>query len=104
VESSHQPHNKVDAQVKRKEAPPEDERSQALAIWGMVLGLLGLTGLLTFVCAIPGFIISIIALKKISKYPSKYKGKGMAITGLVVSSGLLLSLFVFMIVILPLYF
>ena len=52
------------------------------ALTGMICGILGLL-VTPFLFATLGVIFSGIGLNKIKKNPEKYKGKGMAITGLV---------------------
>jgi|ERR1019366_574079 hypothetical protein len=52
--------------------------------WAAIAGLAcGILGFFTIITSIPAIVFSIIALSKIKKNPDKYKGKGMAIAGLV---------------------
>lgn len=64
--------------------PPQGQGSQALAIAGMVLGIISLvcccTGYIALVIGIVGFVLSLISL--IQKKP----GKGMAIAGIICSA------------------
>jgi type II secretory pathway pseudopilin PulG len=59
---------------------------KGLALWSMILGILGLP---TVGCAVVGaltsIVLGIVALSKASKNPTEYGGKGMAITGIVTS-------------------
>ncbi|MCE5339828.1 MAG: DUF4190 domain-containing protein [Planctomycetaceae bacterium] len=62
--------------------PPEIAKTSKLAIWSFVLSLMGL---FTFmVTALPAIICGIIGLVKISKSNGRLRGKGYAITGIVV--------------------
>lgn len=65
---------------------PNTEPRKGLALWSMILGILGLP---TVGCALVGAITSIVlgimALSKANKNPAEYGGKGMAITGIVTS-------------------
>ncbi len=57
-----------------------------LAVWSLVLGILGFfTFGLLGVGAVVGTILGIIALSRANKNPARYGGKGMAIAGLVLS-------------------
>jgi type II secretory pathway pseudopilin PulG len=79
--------------------PPSDSRYQAggrggfngqvkkgLAICALVLGIINLFSLgILGIGAIVGIILSIVALSKIKRDPSRYGGKGFAIAGLITS-------------------
>jgi uncharacterized paraquat-inducible protein A len=61
--------------------PPEIFKTSRLAVWSFVLSLFGL---FTFmVTAMPAIICGIVSLVKISKSNGRLKGKGYAITGIV---------------------
>lgn len=61
--------------------PPEIFKTSKLAVWSFVLSLFGL---FTFmVTALPAIICGIVSLVKISKSNGRLKGKGYAITGIV---------------------
>ncbi len=62
--------------------PPEISKTSKLAVWSFVLSLFGL---FTFmVTALPAIICGIVGLVKISKSNGRLRGKGFAITGIVV--------------------
>lgn len=66
-------------------------KTSRLAIASLVVGLFGMMPFSPF--SIFGLILPILALKKIKKYPSKVKGRGIAIAGLVLSCiGIILSI------------
>jgi len=72
--------------VKRNE--PEKPPSNDLAIISFVLGIGAVLLLFSFLVffpalALPALILGIIALHKIKKYPEKYRGKGFAISAVV---------------------
>lgn len=60
-----------------------------LAISGLVFGILGICGIftcgLTSICCIPGLILSLMANSRATNRPREYGGKGMAVTGMVLS-------------------
>jgi uncharacterized BrkB/YihY/UPF0761 family membrane protein len=58
-------------------------KNNSLAITSLILGLLSI--FLSLITAIPGVITGHMALSKIKKAPMDYEGKGMAITGLILS-------------------
>jgi hypothetical protein len=60
----------------------EEPKVHWAALTGMICGILGLL-VTPFLFATLGVIFGGIGLSKIKKNPEKYKGKGMAITGLV---------------------
>jgi hypothetical protein len=62
--------------------PGQPLKTSALAVWSLVLGILGLV---TCLPAVPGLILGIIGLQK-AKPENGLKGKGMAIAGVVLSS------------------
>ncbi len=67
-------------------AEPSSKPKQGLAIFGLVLGIIGFfTFGLIGVGAIAGIIVSAIALSRVKKDPWKYGGRGMAIAGLVLN-------------------
>ena len=68
-------------------APVAESRLSGLAVTSLVLGVLGLACGLT---ALPGLIIGIIALVKISKSRGALRGHGLALAGTIVSGVLLL--------------
>jgi hypothetical protein len=63
-------------------------KTNGFAIAGMIMGILSLTLGLCY-CGFPfnilGLIFSLVALSQIKQFPQTYTGKGMAITGLVLS-------------------
>lgn len=64
-------------------------RTSGLAIASLVLGILGLcSGGLS---GLAGLVLGVVALTKISRAPTRFKGKGLAIAGICVSA-----LFIFM--------
>ena len=66
--------------------PSPVQRNNSMAIAGLVMGILSVTCCLMCVglpCNILGIIFSAIGLSQIQKNPAAYKGKGMAIAGLV---------------------
>ncbi len=61
--------------------PPEISKTSKLAIWSFVLSLMGI---FTFmITALPAIICGIIGLVKIGKSNGRLRGKGYAITGIV---------------------
>ena len=64
----------------------QTEPRKGLALWSMILGILGLptVGCLV-VGAITSIVLGIMALSRANKNPAEYGGKGMAITGIVTS-------------------
>ncbi len=58
-------------------------KNNTLAITSLILGILSI--FLTIFTAIPGVITGHMALSKIKKAPNENEGRGMAITGLVLS-------------------
>ena len=62
--------------------PGQPLKTSALAVWSLVLGILGLVACLP---AIPGLILGILGIQK-AKSENGLKGKGMAIAGVVLSS------------------
>ena len=62
---------------------PPSPKEKGLAIASLILAILGL---FTFgVGAIIGLVLGIMALKKASKYPDQYGGRGLATGGIIVS-------------------
>jgi hypothetical protein len=80
--------------------PAYPHKSSALAITGLVLGIISLTFGLCCCYGLPfnvtGLVFSLIALGQIKSNPERYEGKGMAIAGLVLC---LLSLVLMVIII-----
>jgi hypothetical protein len=66
-------------------APRPDARTSGLAVASVVLGALGCAG----VTAIAGLVCGLIALGKINKSEGRQRGKGLAITGMALSVGML---------------
>ena len=67
---------------------PQVLRTNGFAITSMIMGILSLTLCFCcygFPCNLLGFIFSLIALSQIKQSPHIYTGRGMAITGLVLS-------------------
>ena len=64
-------------------APPEDQKTNGMALAGFICSLAGLL-IFGVVLGLLGIIFSAIGLGKIAKDSSKWKGKGMAIAGLIV--------------------
>ena len=58
-------------------------KNNTLAITSLILGILSI--FLSIFTAIPGIITGHMALSRIKKTPNDYEGKGMAITGLLLS-------------------
>jgi len=59
-------------------------RTSGFAIASLVLGILGLCS--GGVSALVGLILGIVALKKIGREPARFQGKGLAVTGICVST------------------
>lgn len=57
-------------------------RTSPMAIWSLVLGILGFT----CVAAIPGLILGIVSIRQINQKPRELAGKGLAIAGIVLSA------------------
>jgi hypothetical protein len=73
-------------------APPE-KLKQGLAIASLTMGIVGLLFcFLGILSSIPGLICGIMAVKKIKQNPMEYGGKGMAVTGIVMNSLMLLTI------------
>lgn len=69
---------------------PFAPKTSPLAIWSLVLGILG-----WFTClpTIPGLILGIMGLKQVKEKPREFTGSGLAIAGIIVSAvGVLVSL------------
>jgi hypothetical protein len=66
---------------KNDDIPDEDRKPNGLGIAGFILSLLPLYG----IGSILGLIFSAIALRKIKKNPEKYKGRGLAMAGFIIS-------------------
>lgn len=78
-----------------KSLPPSVKLKSGLAIASMILGIIGfLTAIILvgFLFAVVGLILGIVALLKIHKNPRVYGGKPFAITGIAVSSLVMLLL------------
>jgi len=74
----------------RAASPPAGPlRTNSLAVWGFILGLLSCTCCSICCCGCPlnlvGLIFSIIALIQISNNPDTQRGKGFAIAGIICS-------------------
>ena len=62
----------------------QPELKQGLAITALVIGILNFVGLGIFVVTIiAGIVISVVALRKIKRYPLMYGGQGLAVAGLI---------------------
>lgn len=72
--------NRLNQQNQPQFAP---EKNNTFAIVSLVLGVLSL-GFLLF-SAIPGVIYGHLALSRVKRDPETYSGRGMAITGLIIS-------------------
>lgn len=69
-------------------------KNNTLAIVSLVLGILSI--MFYFLTAIPGVITGHMARSKIKKMPDRYEGKGMALSGLILSYiMLILSIIIF---------
>tara|TARA_B110000902_G_scaffold235953_1_gene281676 strand:+ start:347 stop:1009 length:663 start_codon:yes stop_codon:yes gene_type:complete len=68
--------------IKSVDGEGEEPKVHWAALTGMICGILGLL-ITPFLFATLGVIFGGIGLSKIKKNPEKYKGKGMAVTGLV---------------------
>jgi hypothetical protein len=64
-------------------SPPDDQKTNGLALAGFICSLAGLL-IFGVVLGLLGIIFSAIGLGKIAKDSSRWKGKGMAIAGLIV--------------------
>ncbi|MBM3706975.1 MAG: DUF4190 domain-containing protein [Actinobacteria bacterium] len=71
-------------------APSPEERASGLAITAMVLGIVALVCSwvmgLNFALGIAALVIGIIEFKKIKEIKSSEKGKGMALTGIILGA------------------
>jgi hypothetical protein len=65
------------------EAQPTSPKTSGKAVWSLVLGILSFC--IPILPAIPGVILGILGLVDINKNERRLKGKGLAITGLVLS-------------------
>lgn len=63
--------------------PISAPRTSPMAIWSLVLGILGW---FTFLPIIPGIILGILGLKQVKEKPREYTGSGLATAGIVVSA------------------
>jgi hypothetical protein len=73
--------------------PPPEKLKQGLAIASLTMGIVGLLFcFLGILSSIPGLICGIMAVKKIKQNPMEYGGKGMAITGIVMNSLMLMTI------------
>lgn len=64
-------------------------RTSPMAIWSLVLGILGW---FTCITGIPGIILGVLGLKQVKEKPREFTGSGLAIAGIVVSAvGMLVS-------------
>jgi hypothetical protein len=65
-------------------------RTNALALWGMILGILALVFCICCCLNIPlgalGLVFSLCGLFQINERPEYYEGRGLAIAGIVLSS------------------
>ena len=83
--------NKIDKKVKKAERVSADEpKMEKLGLVGFILGLTGALSLfgapfLLFL-GIPALILGIMSLNKFKKNPEAYKGKGLAITSIVLGA------------------
>lgn len=72
-------------------------KTNAFAMWGMILGILALVCCCKSVFGAVGLIFSLIGLSQINEHPDLYEGRGMAIAGIVLSAiGLLLGIILLM--------
>lgn len=62
--------------------PTAQVRTSPMAIWSLVLAILGC---LTCITAIPGLILGILGYKQANDRPQEFSGKGLAAAGIVVS-------------------
>jgi hypothetical protein len=61
-------------------------KTNSFATAGLIFGILSVTCCCGFPCGILGLIFSIIALVQISEHPELHEGRGLAITGLILSA------------------
>ncbi|MES2591363.1 MAG: DUF4190 domain-containing protein [Bacteroidota bacterium] len=92
----------VNVQKNNNEGSPAPENTgksmNVLALLSLITGILGLVPVFGILFSIGAVIMSAIALSQINKNPGKYKGKGMAITGLILGSlGILVSMGTFIV-------
>lgn len=68
--------------------PRRNTASQALALASMLTGIAGilLAGCFGPVPGVIALVLGLIALSQIKKFPDKYTGRGMAITGVVIGA------------------
>lgn len=57
---------------------PDTRKTEKLGLAGLILSIFGLIPILGIPFAIMAFIFGVRSLRKIKKYPEKYKGKGIA--------------------------
>ena len=80
------PQNNSQAPANNNSNQNDNSSNEPVTHWAAIVGMIcSLVGLFLFglVLGLAGIIFSAIALSAIKKNPEKYKGKGMAITGLV---------------------
>lgn len=83
---------------------PPRSKNAPLAVWSLVLGILGFCCLCPF-GAIPGIICGHMGLSQIRRTPETLKGNGMAMTGLVLGYvGLVLQILFFLLILPALLF
>ncbi len=74
-------------------APGQRPRTNSFAMAGMILGILSFVCCFKFLFGALGLIFSLIGLAQINESPQSYHGRGMAITGVVLSAvGLILAI------------
>lgn len=57
-------------------------KTSPMAIWSLVLGILGFC---TCITAVPGLILGIIGMKQCNEKPNEFTGKGLALAGIILS-------------------
>ncbi len=73
----------------------ENARTSQCAIWSLVLGLLSFG--IWLLGSIPAIILGIVAIRNVNEAPANLKGKGLAVTGIVLGSvGIIVGFIVFL--------
>jgi hypothetical protein len=72
--------------VDRNSSNSNEPKTEGNALGGMICGIMGLVlgfNIIGLAAGVVGIVLSIIGMNKIKRDPKKYKGKGMALAGLI---------------------
>lgn len=69
-------------QYQQYQMPAAPLKTSPMAIWSLVLGILGCA---TCITAIPGLILGVLGLKQVKERSNEYSGSGLAVAGIVIS-------------------